>query len=778
MEKCFYAYPSEPIALVETIEKAIKKIQQKKIVDVRGWKSVSITGNFIINEICKEINNCSVFLCDLTYINSNVLFELGYAIAKNKKVWITIDTSIKNATKNYDKLRLLTTVGYIDYSNYQQLVDSFLEDEPFNNTADTIFNSSISHLIDSQEKYQLLYLKSVIDTSASIELSNRIIESAIDVVIDDPVEVSTQPLSWYVQKVTSSLGVITHFVSDEHRESRIHNAKCAFLSGLAHGFGKNLLMLAHSPYKTPIDYKDFLKVHSTAKECSDYINNWLIPIEVQYMKMQRQGINKGKKLHKNPLQQLYIGDYIAENEHEELMEYFVETSVYTEALNANQCIIVGRKGTGKSANLYKIENELMKDKRNHTCVIKPISYELEGILELLKKSLPVSEQGYIVESFWKYLIYTELAKSIYNKFLFQPGYINKTKDEEVLDDFISQNKDIIVQEFSVKLQNIITKLCGIPTDGSIQQQRVKVSEILHTSIISQLRVLLGNVLKDKNKVCILMDNLDKAWNKREDVNILCDLLYGLLSVSRRITEEFSGEGGRWKKVNLALIIFIRNDIFNYIMKNSRERDKLPHNRITWEPEMLARIIEERIFHSTSREENIWEKYFCATVQGINTRDYILESIVPRPRDIVYFCKNMIWEAINRGHIIIEEEDILAAENKYSEYVLNTLIVENGVTLSEIENILYEFAGSKEILQEFELYDIFKNAKIPREKYPVALEHLFDLSFLGKETQTGTFRFLYDDKDRHIIDVLSKKLPEKRFKINKPFHRYLEIKNYS
>ena len=47
-------------------------------------------------------------------------------------------------------------------------------------------------------------------------------------------------------------------------------------------------------------------------------------------------------------------------------------------------------------------------------VVKLIGYEIEGVLEILQR-LTNAERGYLIESIWKYLIYTELLKSVYNK---------------------------------------------------------------------------------------------------------------------------------------------------------------------------------------------------------------------------------------------------------------------------------------------------------------------------------------------------------------------------
>ena len=85
--------------------------------------------------------------------------------------------------------------------------------------------------------------------------------------------------------------------------------------------------------------------------------------------------------------------------------------------------MIGRKGSGKTAILYKLQNEFLSDKRNHVCLIKPIGYELDGIVSMLNQTLPISEKGYLFESFWKYLIYTELAKSVYEDLSRKPIYI-------------------------------------------------------------------------------------------------------------------------------------------------------------------------------------------------------------------------------------------------------------------------------------------------------------------------------------------------------------------
>ncbi len=83
--KAFYAYPSNDPDLLEDIKGAVKIINSSKSVEITTWEDLAIGGKNIIDGILNTIDNCELFICDLTYLNFNVLYELGYAIAKQKK---------------------------------------------------------------------------------------------------------------------------------------------------------------------------------------------------------------------------------------------------------------------------------------------------------------------------------------------------------------------------------------------------------------------------------------------------------------------------------------------------------------------------------------------------------------------------------------------------------------------------------------------------------------------------------------------------------------------
>src|ERR1039458_1139384 len=92
--RCFAAYPSSPVDRAESIEKAIEEIRVGGVVDIAGWKSLAISGRVVISAICDQIKTSEIFIADVTGLNPNVLFELGYAIAHKKRVWLLLNQHI------------------------------------------------------------------------------------------------------------------------------------------------------------------------------------------------------------------------------------------------------------------------------------------------------------------------------------------------------------------------------------------------------------------------------------------------------------------------------------------------------------------------------------------------------------------------------------------------------------------------------------------------------------------------------------------------------------
>ena len=264
LPKCFVAYPSTPVARAETVEGAIETVSHSGVVGIKGWKSLFPGGRPIIDRIFQEIRDCNCFIADLTGLNPNVLFELGYAVAHRKRIWLLLDVALEKAKLEFDRFQLFSTVAYQGASNSEKIVEGFFADQPFadnTNLCDDLLDRS-----KHPARPTLLYLKAQIATEASNRLTRKILTAAIASIIDDPAESANQPLAWYVNRVDSASAVVCHLLSSGHSNWQAANAKQAFVAGMAQGLGKPMLMLAHDPYASPLDYRDLLRVHENCSE--------------------------------------------------------------------------------------------------------------------------------------------------------------------------------------------------------------------------------------------------------------------------------------------------------------------------------------------------------------------------------------------------------------------------------------------------------------------------------------------------------------------------------
>jgi predicted AAA+ superfamily ATPase len=568
----FFAYPSKPHSIPEIINSAIKEINKSQECQIKTWQECSISGKIIIDVICREIDRSDLFIADLTGANPNVLFELGYAIGKQKRVWLILDTSIEESKTLYDQLKILTTVGYSPYSNSQNIIDEFFKEHPWTDLDDTIFKNSIEPSLDTQDNEKLLYLKNQHETEASTQL-DRIVQSfLIPFTISDPRESSVNTLVWYGTKIWSSPGVIAHFSGESRRGYRLHNSRYAFVSGLAHGLEKPLLMLAEEDYPIPIDYKDILFHYKTPSDCAKYAQEWLESISANYARKQKSKQEYAKKISLvTDLRNLSLGEYQAENEEDTLENYFVETPYFHRLFNGEPSIVVGNKGSGKTANFLMVANRLKEDKRNLVCVIKPLSYDVQGVVRLSKLFEERDKKGYVSEVLWKYLIYSEIAITAYDE-IKQLPYVNPDSPEDRLMKLMESSDGALKDDFAVRLERCVETVLSSKTKESLHGFRESISENLHENTLRDLRELLGELLSNRQRVIVLIDNLDKAWDRSEDIDHLSVFLFGLMGVSNSIPKEFARKDHWRKPVNISITLFIRNDIFSRIMKHASEPD--------------------------------------------------------------------------------------------------------------------------------------------------------------------------------------------------------------
>jgi hypothetical protein len=323
-----------------------------------------------------------------------------------------------------------------------------------------------------------------------------------------------------------------------------------------------------------------------------------------------------------------------------------------------------------------------------------------------------------------------------------------TESERRLVQFVEDAEFGLMDEFAVRFERTVKaiELSGIASASSTGEGRDVLNEALHTEAIRVLRSLIGPVLKGRNRVAVLVDNLDKAWDKKSDLEAASQLLLGLLSAVGKVSTEYQKEDFWRDQVSLTLATFLRSDIYAYLQRAAREPDKLNKVLVDWtDANLLLRVIEERFLAARSvgtDPSELWEKFICPQVSGRNIRDYLAWRILPRPRDMVYIFNAATIAAVNARRERIEEDDFLAAEGNYSQFAFEALLVENGITILELEEVLLEFAGGPAELERATAVDRIRAVVQDEERAASVLARLEAVSFFGM--RTSEHRVVYPD----------------------------------
>lgn len=780
----FLGYSSKPEVTRDTLQTAAREIGIEGNHNVISWEDLAVSGRLIIGRILETITDSSACIFDVSNLNQNVLFELGFAIGKAKPVMVLLDKTDSEAKRNWLEFQLLNSVGYVLWENSLDIKAQFLQTRPDRAERtlydDLIENDTIGPFIPGS----IFYVQPYHNTEPARRIERRLKRETargVQIFYSDPTESAINPFSWYAAKAYESACTIVHFESQRRELASLHNPRSALVAGFAFGLGRPLLMLAEHDYMAPVDYGDLLRTYSSASQAETRLEEWL---GLQDIEPPKNLAAPSLRL-ATELRSLRFGEHVAENEADHLNDYFVPTRSFDDVIADRSTLFVGRKGTGKTANMLQAAEHLSSDARNLVVVIKPAAYEFSSLLELLK-ILPVSHQQYSIEGIWKFLISSEIANRVIDSIESRSPYLPRSEDELRLLEYVEKVPFRLREEFSTRFEWTVKALSAITSDmDSRTKRRDFINEALHSTAISHIQSLLGPLLKDKKRIALLVDNLDKGWERTSDLDLLAKLLLGLISAIGRIKIDFSKEDSWRQRMTLTIAIFIRGDIFSYVAKNAREPDKIASSQVNWQDkETLLRVIEERflaIRPNRSDAGELWTKFVCPEISGIKTRDYLATRVLPRPRDLIYLCNAAVGAAVSRGNSIVEEDDIRAGEMAYSQFAFESLLVENGITISEFKDVLLEFIAEPSILTRREIHELIAKSGISKDKVESVFDRLLEVSFLGLETSVDNFEFPPNGVDMERVKVLARKhselkRTEPRYTIHQGYRPYLEIRD--
>jgi hypothetical protein len=773
----FFAYGALPHLRAETVQQAAAAIAKQGHV-ARTWQDLQVQGSVLIDKICRAIDDSDTVVAEVSDLNSNVLFEAGYALASNKHLWLAVDETDADAIRRWKELGIFATIGRVNYSgSSDKLVSEWAGTKADSAGEPTLLETLMS---GGRSKQADAVFAPALPTrfQAALTLESFLERQTHLTILGAGDDLGMAPLDFYVKEIYRASAAIFHLLAPKRVRAAEHNARASFLAGVAHGFGLPVLMVVEEGFTSPLDYKDLLYTYDSAAGLLEHVKDWLDSLPKQ------AGTNKrlGKLALDIELPLSSFGQYVAEYERDELTDYFVETNEFRSILAGDSKVFVGRKGTGKTATMSQGVLELRKDRRNLVVSVKPSAYELAGLIEFVKALESESQSEYAMLSIWTYLLHTEIAVRTVSYANERPAGIGTDNALVLLTQELADLKIDLDADLSTRLEKAVSTLTTESRrDG--ENPSAYISRVLGLHRLVHLKELILRTLKDFDRVAVLIDNLDKTWEKGVDYEIMARFILSLLTATGRVEKDFGRPSNGLNRVNVTLTVFLRTDIYDEIAKFAREPDKIGVLSVRWQDaELLVRVLEERYAANRSRKRgatafNMWDDVFDSEVRGLPTRDYFLWRALPRPRDFIYFANAALTTAINRKHSVISAADITHAEKQYSRFAIEALLVESEAKGFDLEEALYEFAGVDSTMTIGELGALLQEYENAAE----IRDWLIRTSFLGIEVKPGEFVHVEGETEaRRQLKVAGRfaerSNAEVRFRVHPAFRGFLEVRD--
>jgi hypothetical protein len=212
-----------------------------------------------------------------------------------------------------------------------------------------------------------------------------------------------------------------------------------------------------------------------------------------------------------------------------------------------------------------------------------------------------------------------------------------------------------------------------------------------------------------------------------------------------------------RNVAFHCIVFLRNDIYELLLSDIPDKGKDTAIVLDWDDvEVFKRIVFERVALTLTTARSFDDAWAVIAAPHVGTQDsfsYLVERTLMRPRDLLRLLRRCIEVAVNRGHERIATDDILKAEESYSQDMLIETQFELRDVYKEQSDPLYNFLGcSVELSKDDVLQRVNGDRKL--------LELLVWLGFLGvRELKTSEPRFSY--QVRHSAETLLLPISENR-----------------
>ena len=443
-----------------------------------------------------------------------------------------------------------------------------------------------------------------------------------------------------------------------------------------------------------------------------------------------------------------LGDIRAENDLDMLEHAFLETSDYKALLeSSDRCVVVGRRGTGKSALVHKLNQYWRNQNKTFVIVVAPEEDQIIGLRCLLDRfgeNFVHIKAGAKIA--WKYALYMEIATNLNSHYKLQK-LIQKTAVGSCLSEW-GGSHDNVTGSLRRKLQKCLKD------DVAAEENIAELSSSLG---ILDVEAGLAKLFEDINyEIILLIDRLDEGYSPDcKGVALVDGFVQAVIDLNSKFSRNVRG------------LVFLRDNMFRSIVINDPDFTRNIEGqvlRLHWDDYGLFNLVcnRLRVAYKNPQENNtrLWNFYSAREMRGREGFRMALRLTLYRPRDILVLLNNAFLHAATHDREQIILEDIDSSAKSISENRLFDLQKEYETIFPALNLFTAAFSSgpsellvddAKVILESVlskDDHDIEMQRDIAIfEDSTQVLQRLYGIGFVGiYDEKAGSFVFCHDGRD--------------------------------
>lgn len=353
-----------------------------------------------------------------------------------------------------------------------------------------------------------------------------------------------------------------------------------------------------------------------------------------------------------------LGDVRGENDHLMLDAAFYDWQDYKILFEGDdRFLVVGRRGSGKSALTYQLTKE-WRDKKYFVVVVDPNEEDVIGLRAAAARyGQTLSRIRAAIKTGWRYALIMEIADKL--------DCYYKTQ-KEVTDSLLNkplrqwkQLKGNVISRIKKKLNEAINN--GESQEESISELAVRLDINALTSELDRLLEAAGR------KVMVIIDRLDEGYEPDEiGVGIVDGIIYGSDDI-------------RNKTANVRAVLFLRDNIFRAIQSQDQDFTRNIEGsvlRLHWDTQELFYLICRRLRIAfdikVESDIKVWNSLTSNELHGREGFRNCLRLTLYRPRDVISLLNTAFYNAKKQSRSVLIPSDVEASAKHISEIRLDDL----------------------------------------------------------------------------------------------------------